>query len=145
MSGDINNNSAVIWSKTSKPAQMIVEYSTNELFRNVRRVLGGIATEKTDLTARLNLSGLPQGQQIFYRVLFQDIADNILSTSVQGTFRTAPNIKDKTSPENILRLQILPDLTPLPPFPTREGGFQSLSPLLLEVWRGVFFLFRRCL
>jgi GNAT superfamily N-acetyltransferase len=44
-----------------------------------------------------------------------------------------------------LRLQILPDLTPLPPFPTREGGFQSLSPLLLEVWRGVFFLFRRCL
>jgi len=29
------------------------------------------------------------------------------------------------------------NLTPLPPFPTREGGFQSLSPLRGEVWRGV--------
>jgi hypothetical protein len=37
------------------------------------------------------------------------------------------------------------DLTPLTRFPTREGGFQSLSPLRGEVWRGVFFLFRRCL
>jgi hypothetical protein len=29
------------------------------------------------------------------------------------------------------------NLTPLPPFPTREWGFQSLSPRLGEVWRGV--------
>jgi hypothetical protein len=29
------------------------------------------------------------------------------------------------------------NLTPQPPFPTREGGFQSLSPLRGEVWRGV--------
>jgi len=29
------------------------------------------------------------------------------------------------------------NLTPLPPFPRREGGFQSLSLLRGEVWRGV--------
>jgi predicted transposase YdaD len=29
------------------------------------------------------------------------------------------------------------NLTPLPPFPTREWGFQSLSPRRGEVWRGV--------
>lgn len=95
MSGDINNNSAIIWSKTNKPAQMIVEYSTNELFRNIRKIIGAIATEKTDFTARLNLSNLPQGQQIFYRVLFQDVQDkNIFSKPEIGSFRTAPNNKD---------------------------------------------------
>ncbi|MBS9388363.1 MAG: DUF4351 domain-containing protein [Dolichospermum sp. WA123] len=30
------------------------------------------------------------------------------------------------------------NLTPLPPFPTREWGFQSLSPRRGEVWRGVY-------
>ncbi len=30
------------------------------------------------------------------------------------------------------------NLTPLPPFPTREWGFQSLSPRRREVWREVF-------
>ena len=29
------------------------------------------------------------------------------------------------------------DLTPLPLFPPREWGFQSLSPCRGEVWRGV--------
>ncbi|HCQ20759.1 MAG TPA: hypothetical protein DIU28_04640 [Anabaena sp. UBA12330] len=29
------------------------------------------------------------------------------------------------------------NLTPLPPFPTREWGFQSVSPRRGEVWRGV--------
>jgi alkaline phosphatase D len=95
MSGDINNNSIVIWSKTNKPARIIVEYSTNELFRNFRRIVGTVATEKTDFTARLNLSQLPQAQQIFYRVLFQDVVDNnIFSKPEMGTFRTAPNNKD---------------------------------------------------
>jgi hypothetical protein len=30
------------------------------------------------------------------------------------------------------------NLTPLPPFPTREWGFQSLSPTRGEVWRGFY-------
>lgn len=77
ISGDINNNSAVIWSKTNKPAQMIVEYSTNELFRNVRRIVGSVATEQTDFTARLNLSRLPQGPE----VKFQSVSSGMKPTS----------------------------------------------------------------
>lgn len=90
-SGDINGNSAVIWSRCDRPARMIVEYSTNESFRNVQRIVGSAALENSDFTARLYLSDLPPNQQIFYRVIFQDLADiNIYSAPVAGVFRSAP-------------------------------------------------------
>ena len=95
--GDITGNSAVIWSKTDRPARIIVEYSTGETFRNVERIVGSAALETTDFTARVYLSDLPTGQQLFYRVIFQDLADrNISSTPVTGRFRTPANEgKDK--------------------------------------------------
>jgi hypothetical protein len=47
----------------------------------------------------------------------------------------------KTPKRLIEKYQMKPiiskNLTPLPPFPTREWGFQSLSPRRGEVWRGV--------
>ncbi|HLO87520.1 MAG TPA: alkaline phosphatase D family protein [Nostocaceae cyanobacterium] len=90
-SGDINGNSAVIWSRTSRPSKMIVEYATNESFRNSRRIVGPVATANTDFTARTYLNNLPKGQDIFYRVTFQDLADNnIYSIPVTGHLRTAP-------------------------------------------------------
>ncbi len=91
-SGDITGNSAVIWSKTDRPARIIVEYSTSETFRNAQRIVGSAALETTDYTARVYLSDLPTGQQLFYRVTFQDLADrNIKSIPVTGRFRTPPN------------------------------------------------------
>lgn len=36
-SGDITSNRAVVWSRCDRPARMIVEYTTSESFRNVRR------------------------------------------------------------------------------------------------------------
>ncbi|MFH7025479.1 MAG: alkaline phosphatase D family protein [Heteroscytonema crispum UTEX LB 1556] len=90
-SGDINGNSAVIWSKSDRSARMIVEYATSESFRNARRIIGPAALENSDFTARMYLSGLPQGQEIFYRVIFQDLADtNIYSAPVSGRLRTSP-------------------------------------------------------
>ncbi|MFB2920832.1 alkaline phosphatase D family protein [Aerosakkonema funiforme] len=88
-SGDISGNSAVIWSKCDRPARMIVEYSTNESFRNAQRIVGSAALENTDYTAQLYLADLPTNQQIFYRVLFEDLAyPNTYSAAVPGTFRT---------------------------------------------------------
>jgi len=90
-SGDITAKSAVIWSRCDRPARMIVEYATTESFKNVQLVIGPAALENSDFTARLNLQDLPTDQQIFYRVIFQDLADiNIYSAPVTGTFRTAP-------------------------------------------------------
>ncbi|RCJ29221.1 alkaline phosphatase [Nostoc minutum NIES-26] len=89
--GDISNDNIIIWSRSDRPARMLVEYSTSESFRNVQRVFGSNALENSDFTARLNLKNLPPNQQIFYRVIFQDLDyKNIYSAPVNGTFRTPP-------------------------------------------------------
>ncbi len=70
---------------------MVVEWSTTESFTDVRRVVGPAALEDTGFTARLDLSGLPPGQRISYRVLFQDLSDlRTLSSPISGHFKTAP-------------------------------------------------------
>src|SRR5829696_6725462 len=74
-SGDATNGGAVIWSRADRAARMFVEYSTTDRFEDVRRAPGPAALETSDFTARVVLSGLPQGQRIFYRVLFQDLSD----------------------------------------------------------------------
>ncbi len=88
-SGDVNANSAVVWSRTDKPARMIVDYATNESFKNAKRVIGPAALEVSDFTARVNLNNLPSGEQVFYRVTFQDLADiNTYSAPSIGSLRT---------------------------------------------------------
>src|SRR4029453_459915 len=45
----------------------------------------------TRCRARLDLTGLPAGQRISYRVVFQDLSDlRTLSSPVRGFFKTAP-------------------------------------------------------
>jgi alkaline phosphatase D len=88
--GDVTKGSAIIWSRSDRPARMIVDYSLDESFRKVRRITGPAALETSDYTARIDLKGLPDGRQIFYRVSFQDLDNsNVFSESVAGTFRTA--------------------------------------------------------
>ena len=90
-SGDINGNSAVIWSRSDRPARMIVEYSTEQSFRGAQRIFGPNALEVSDFTARVDLKDLPLNEQIFYRVLFQNLDDTkVYSAPVTGTFRTPP-------------------------------------------------------
>jgi len=92
-SGDVTANSAILWSRSDRPARMIVEYSTTESFSNVRRAQGPTALEATDFTSKLDLSGLPPGQRIFYRVLYEDLANSkIRSAPVTGSFQTAPAV-----------------------------------------------------
>lgn len=80
---------AVIWSRSDRPARMVVEYSTTEAFRDVRRVVGPAALEGTDFTARTVLTDLPAGQRLFYRVTFQDLTDlRRWSRPAQGVFTT---------------------------------------------------------
>ena len=91
-SGDITNNSAMIWSRSDRAARLMVEYATTESFTNAQKRLGPAALEATDFTARLDLTGLPTGQRIFYRVLFQDLSNSkVFSEPIIGSFKTAPN------------------------------------------------------
>jgi alkaline phosphatase D len=90
-SGDVNGDSAVVWSRADRPARMIVEWDTTDSFRDARRLVGPVALEDSDHTAKLLLKGLPPGQRIFYRVSFQGLADASASSETPGgTFRTAP-------------------------------------------------------
>ncbi len=90
-SGDVTSDAATIWSRTNKPSRMLVEYTTTDSFTNAQRAQGPAALTVSDFTARAELTDLPAGQEIFYRVMFQDLADlKTLSAPVLGHFRTAP-------------------------------------------------------
>jgi alkaline phosphatase D len=68
---------------------MVVEWDTSDAFRHARRVRGAAAVPETGHTARVDLTGLPPGQRIFYRVRFQDLSDlRAGSEPVTGSFRT---------------------------------------------------------
>jgi alkaline phosphatase D len=97
-SGDVTANRAVIWSRSDRPARMLVEYATTESFQSSRRIVGPAAIEPTDFTARVDLSDLSPGQKIFYRVRFQDLNDGkVFSEPVAGSFRTPSNAKRDVS------------------------------------------------
>lgn len=90
-SGDVGPTSGIIWARADRPARMMVEYATTESFRDARLVSGPEALEGSDFTARLELTGLPPGQTVLYRVRFLDLGDlKTESEPVAGRFRTAP-------------------------------------------------------
>ncbi|MGH9802728.1 MAG: alkaline phosphatase D family protein, partial [Blastocatellia bacterium] len=89
--GDIAPGRAIVWSRSDRSARMVVEYATTESFQNAKRIVGPAAIEPTDFTVRVDLSGLPSGQKIFYRVNFQDLENTkVTSESVTGSFNTPP-------------------------------------------------------
>ncbi|HMF76578.1 MAG TPA: alkaline phosphatase D family protein, partial [Bryobacteraceae bacterium] len=89
--GDVVPGRAIVWSRSDRPARMIVEYSTTESFANVKRVRGPHTIDASDFTARVDLSELPADQQVFCRVLFESLEDlKTTSEPVMARFRTPP-------------------------------------------------------
>src|SRR5262245_33401819 len=90
-SGDASTNSGVVWARADRPARMQVEIATTDSFKDIR---GGVfvdALPESDFTAKALLEDLPAGEDIFYRIRFQDLAQpTIVGESVVGRFRTAP-------------------------------------------------------
>src|SRR3954466_1713372 len=89
-SGDVSDGSAVIWARADRPARMRVDYSSVESFKTVIASALRDASPDTDFTSKLLLEDLPPGQDVFYRVRFDDIATGIAGESRIGHFRTAP-------------------------------------------------------
>jgi len=90
-SGDVSTDSAVIWARADRPARMQVECSTVESFKTIIRSGSAAALPGSDFASKLLLDQLPPGQDIFYRVRFDDIAEGEISGATQiGHFRTAP-------------------------------------------------------
>jgi alkaline phosphatase D len=70
-SGDVGPHQAVVWSATDRPARMLVEYAMTDRFTDPRRIVGPAALPELGFTAKAVLTGLPAGQDVFYRVTFQ--------------------------------------------------------------------------
>jgi alkaline phosphatase D len=97
-SGDVSVDSGVVWARTDRPARMLVEVATTESFRNVRSAVYVDALPETDFTAKALIEGLPAGQDMFYRIQFQDHSfPTVLSEPAVGRFRTAPSERRSVS------------------------------------------------
>lgn len=90
-SGDVTSDRAVVWGRADRPARMWVEWATNERFSGARRLEGSAALEEGGLVSSLDLSGLPPGERIFYRIRFDSLAHpGTWSEPAVGTFTTPP-------------------------------------------------------
>jgi alkaline phosphatase D len=89
-SGDVSAGSAVVWARVDRAARMQVEWSTLESFKTVVGVASSQASAEHDFTSKALLEGLPPGQDIFYRVRFEDLDAGISGETQVGHFRTAP-------------------------------------------------------
>ncbi|WP_372659560.1 alkaline phosphatase [Hydrogenophaga sp.] len=87
-SGDPSASSTMIWTRSDRPARLWVEWDTTDRFTNARRVRGPHLLEDSDFTGRVDLTGLPAGQSIFYRVVLQDLHnERVLSEALPGHLR----------------------------------------------------------
>jgi alkaline phosphatase D len=90
-SGDVSVDSGVIWARADRPARMLVEVATSDSFKTIDRAVFVDALPESDFTAKALIEGLPAGQDIFYRINFQDLASpTITGEPMVGRFRTAP-------------------------------------------------------
>ena len=90
-SGDVSMDSGVVWARADRPSRMLVEISTTDSFKSILSSVAIDALPETDFTAKALIESLPAGQDIFYRLRFEDLAaPTISSEALVGRFRTAP-------------------------------------------------------
>ncbi len=89
--GDVLADRAIVWSRTDRPARLILERAFREDFSDAVRIRGPVAREANDFITRLDLTGLPADRQLFVRAVFEDAAGGrARSEPLDGRFRTGP-------------------------------------------------------
>ena len=90
--GDVLADRAIVWSRSDRPARLLIEWDTTDSFANARRVTGPHALNVTDFVARVDLTGLPFNQDIFVRAVFEALDGSAANSEpVTGHFRSAPH------------------------------------------------------
>ncbi len=91
-SGDPLPQAAMVWTRSDRPARLWLEWSSTASFAKSTRVRGPYLLEDSDFTGRIDLRGLPAGQEIFYRVVLQDLHnERVLSEPARGHLRLPPD------------------------------------------------------
>ncbi|QTN26661.1 alkaline phosphatase D family protein [Rhodoferax sp. AJA081-3] len=97
-SGDPQADGAIIWTRSDRPARLWLDWSTTASMANATRVRGPYLLEDSDYTGRLDLRGLPAGQEVFYRVVLQDLHnERVLSEALPGHLRLPPLAQGKAT------------------------------------------------
>ncbi|CAG7855921.1 alkaline phosphatase D [biofilm metagenome] len=87
--GDLAPGRAIVWSRTDRPARMIIEYAFNEQFDKATLIRGPFALSTSDYTVRQDLVDLPGGKDVYLKVWFEDLTNaKIKSDPVTGSFHT---------------------------------------------------------
>src|SRR5262249_46385315 len=91
-SGDVSVDSAIVWARAGRPARLLVRGADRRTFKTICSGVFVDALPETDFTAKALLEGLPAGQDVFYRIRFQDHSfPSALGSPQVGHFRTAPS------------------------------------------------------
>ena len=98
-SGDVTDDSAVVWSRSNREAQMHVEYDTNSNFSQPKSAnTATLNNQTTDYTAHVKLEGINPDTLYYYRAwfstppLFQaNKTVSLTSNTLTGSFRTSPD------------------------------------------------------
>ncbi len=98
-SGDVTNDSAVIWSRSNADSTMKIQYGIspylNDSSNNVYKTT---VDSSTNYTGHIKLTNLKSNTVYYYKVWFSDLDDSVKSKNLTGKFKTAPN-KNTTSKE----------------------------------------------
>ncbi len=96
-SGDPQEDGAIIWTRSDRPARLWLEWSSVASFVSSTKVRGPSLLESSDFTGRVDLRGLPAGQEIFYRVVLQDLHnERVYSEAKLGHLRL-PEVTDASA------------------------------------------------
>jgi alkaline phosphatase D len=96
-SGDVSIGCTTVWARADRPSRMRVEVATTDSFSNIRSVVFADALPETDFTTKALIEDLPPGQDVFYRIRFEDLSFPVLSEPQVGHFRTAPSERRNVS------------------------------------------------
>ncbi|GAA3227483.1 alkaline phosphatase D family protein [Actinocorallia longicatena] len=86
--GDVADGQAIVWARADRPAHLYVDYGTRPDLLDARTVRGPLLTPDSDLTGKVRLRGLADGEEIHYRVRLDD--GRAVSVPELGSFRTPP-------------------------------------------------------
>jgi alkaline phosphatase D len=91
-SGDVTDQSAIIWARANKDSRMNLMYDTDPGFKNPSFVnTTDIANSTTDYTSMMRLQDLEPGTVYYYNVWFSDPNNiTIISNPEYGKFITSP-------------------------------------------------------
>jgi alkaline phosphatase D len=90
-SGDVSIDSGMVWARADRPARMLIEAATTDSFKDICHASFVDALPETDFTAKALVENLQAGQDIFYRLRFQDLSSaQAISEPALGRFRVAP-------------------------------------------------------